>query len=354
MSDSVQPRRRSSAIRLRIAGGVAEFLGVGAAGVVRAGQADALRARDRTDVVEMVGDVADGRPGLLGGQRHQAQALGRAQLGERLVGEVGGVGAQGAGRGAGAQDRRLGDRDGAADGGRGGAREVGQHAEPVHLADHLLAEPGQPRLARPGRTGEGEHAQAQGVQHAQDADRVVERGCGGGPEDDGDPSAVAGVGDLPGGARETQPLGMAPGHRPDQVELFQGGADGPVTGEALRQMQRPEQRADVAAPHPGHIGVDGALAELQVVPGAGAAAPRAARCSRRRRGARRGWRARGREGVASGSDRGDRSSAVRGRRRGARRAPAGLRAVGPAVEFPDLGCGVQFVLQIGHGGLRTS
>ena len=46
---------------VRIAGGVAEFLGVRGAGVVGAGQADAVRARDLAHMVEVVGDVPDGR-----------------------------------------------------------------------------------------------------------------------------------------------------------------------------------------------------------------------------------------------------------------------------------------------------
>lgn len=174
---------------------------------------------------------------------------------------------QGAGRRAGAHDRGAGERERPADGRLGGAGEVGEDADAVHLADHLLAEPAQPGLSRPGRSGEGEGLQAERVQGAQDAEGVADRRGSGGAEQHGYAAAVAGVGGLPRGVHEPQALGVGVDDRPDQVQLLQGGADGPLTRQALRKVQRPEQRADVALAHPRHIGVHPALAQFQVVPG---------------------------------------------------------------------------------------
>jgi hypothetical protein len=338
-------RAMSASFQPRVAGGVAEFLRVGGSGVVRAGQADALRARDRAHVVEVVGDVAHGRAGLLGGQRHHAQAPGRAELGEQVVGEVGRVGAQRAGGGPAAQRGRLGDGEGAAGGLLAGAGEVGDHAEPVHLADGLLAEPGEPLLARPGDAAEREDAQAEEVQGAQYGEGVAEGGGSGGAEQHGGASAVAGVGDIPGAVRQAQALGVGAGDGLHEVELLDGGRDGAVAAAAVGQVQRPEQGTDVAAPKPGDVGVDAALAEFQVVPVQVAQRPR-------------------QSAVAVGDGVGGEQGAgapqgglavlvvsVGGRRGGFGRVRLGGERLR---ELTELAGGVQVVLEICHGGLRTS
>ena len=105
------------------------------------------------------------------------------------------------------------------------------------------------------------------MQGAQDAERVAERARSGGAEHDGDAAAVVGVGDLRRGVGHAQALGVGLDHRLHQVELLQGRADGTVPGEPLGQVQRPEQGAHMPFPHPRHIRVHGALAQLQVEPG---------------------------------------------------------------------------------------
>ncbi|CAM5487915.1 hypothetical protein SVIOM342S_05904 [Streptomyces violaceorubidus] len=326
-----------------VAGGVAELQGVGGTGVVGAGQTHAPRPGHRADVVEVVGDVPDGRAGLLGGQRHHAQAARRAQLHQQVVGEVGGVRAQRAGRGAGAQRRGLGHREGTADGLRGGAGEVGDHSEAVHLPDDLLAEPGQPRLARPAHPGQRQGAQAEGVQGAQDAEAVAEGGGARGTGQHGDPAAVAGVDGLPRVVGQAQALRVGPHDRLDQVELLQRGTDRPVPVEGLGQVQRPQQRAHVPRAQPRHVGVDCALAQLQVVPGQVLERPRQAVAA---------------VGDGVGGQHGERAAqglvvGVGHGRVGLRR--KGLRGErhGQVVEPTGLGTGVQVVLEVCHDGLRT-
>ncbi len=286
-----------------------------------------------------------------------------AQLGEQVVGEVGRVRAQRAGGGAGEDDRRLGEGETAAGGGVGGTGEVGQDAEAVHLADHLLAEPGQPRLTRPGGPGEREQPQSEGVQGAQDAEGVADRGGHRGSGDHGGTAAVAGVGELPGVVREPQPLGVGADHRTDQVELFEGGADGPLAGEGIGQVQRPELGADVARAQPGQIGAEGALAEFEVVPGQAPQHPGQPVVAV-------GHGMDGEEGpgplqrtALPGALLGARLGAFPGAflsafpaapgvLRGAGRGP--FRAGQGCVEPAQSGGRVQLVLQVGHGGLPVS
>ena len=79
--------------------------------------------------------------------------------------------------------------------------QVDQHAEPVHLAHDLLAEPGKP--ARPRLVGRGVRPRhvvvvgkrhipdAERVQHAQRAERAVDRVAAFRAEQRGDPPAAA-------------------------------------------------------------------------------------------------------------------------------------------------------------------
>ncbi len=139
---------------------------------------------------------------------------------------------------------------------------------------------------------------------------------------------------------------MCRDHRAHQVELFQGGGDGPVRGQPLGQVQGAEQRADMALPQPRHIGVDSALSQLQVVPGQVAQRPGQSAVAV-------GDGVRDEQGVGALQGLGVRVGGVRivGERSGR----PGREGVGQRqlVERVDLGRGMQVVLEICHGGLRT-
>jgi hypothetical protein len=133
---------------------------------------------------------------------------------------------------------------------------------------------------------------------------------------------------------------MGPDDGLHQVQLLQRRAYGPVAADALGQVQRPEQRADMPLPQPRHIGVDGTLAELQVEPRQMPQRPRQSAVPV-------GDGMRGEDGV--------RPLQGLGVRIGDRRVRLRIdERVGQVVEPGDLAGGVQFVLEVCHGGLRTS
>ena len=162
---------------------------------------------------------------------------------------------------------------------------------------------------------------------------------------------------------EPQPLRVGAHHRTDQVELFQGGAHGPVAVEGLGQVQRPELGADVARAQPGQIGAEGALAEFEVVPGQVPQHPRQPVVAVGHRvggeegtGPLQGVPLPGAVGLLAGQVPGripgripDR---VPGVLREAGRAPS--RAGQRLAEAAETGGAVQLVLQVGHGGLPVS
>lgn len=231
------------------------------------------------------------------------------------------------------------------------------------------------------------------MQGAQDGEGVADRRGSGGAQQDGNPTAVAGVGGLAGAVREPQALGVGVDDRPDQVQLLQRGSHGPLAREALREVQRPEQRADVPLAHARHIGVHAALAQLQVVAGQLTQHPRQSAVAvgdgvrdeegvrlgqlRGRRGGRGCGGSGHHDGFSVGGPGDVRSTAAdvgramgadvvrlavvgvavgaggyRLRHRGAPVAFArglGAGGVGGRVEFAGLPRGLQFVLQICHG-----
>ena len=104
------------------------------------------------------------------------------------------------GRGVGEDHRGRRDRQGIAHRGRRDVGQIDQHAEPVHLADDLTAELGQPAVPRlvGGRVGpvgvlvvgEGQVADPEPVERSQRAEGVVDAVAALGPEQAGDPAAL--------------------------------------------------------------------------------------------------------------------------------------------------------------------
>lgn len=147
-----------------------------------------------------------------------------------------------------------------------------------------------------------------------------------------------------GGVRQAQALGVGADHRVDQIQLLQGGAHRPVPVEALGQVQRPEQRADMPLPQPRHIGVHRTLPQLQVEPRQMPQRPRQPAVAVRDR-------VRGEDGVRALQRGGGRVGDGVVRFRGVRREdPGGEGLVDQVVELADLGRRVQLVLEVGHGG----
>lgn len=114
------------------------------------------------------------------------------------------------------------------------------------------------------------------MQGAKDAQGVTEGGSARGAEQHGDPAAVAGVDDLPGGAGGPQPRVVGGDDPLRQVQLLQGRGERPAAVVAVGQVQRPEHGADLPLAQPRQVRVDGALPEVEVVPGQSAQRPRQA------------------------------------------------------------------------------
>jgi hypothetical protein len=143
--------------------------------------------------------------------------------------------------------------------------QVDQHAEPVHLAHDLAPERAQPtgrgdvgRRVGPGHVDvvrQGQVADAEPVQHPEDAQRVRDGVAALGAEQRGDPAAGEGGQHVVGAECELQVVRVAADHPVDEVDLLQRGGHRGVTLQRAGDVDRPELAADPAAPQPRQVGV---------------------------------------------------------------------------------------------------
>jgi small ligand-binding sensory domain FIST len=198
-------------------------------------------------------------------ERDHADAAVPGQPGQHLVGHIPRVVADRAGAGMREDHRGRGDVQGVAHRGRRGVRQVDQHADPLHLADHVAAEVGQPAGRRlvGGRVGpadvrvvgERHIPHAQRVQHPQRAERARDRVAALGAEQRGDPAGREDPLHVGGGQRELQRPGIAGDHRAGQVDLLEHRGDRLVAGQRGGDIDRPELAADPAGRQPRQVGV---------------------------------------------------------------------------------------------------
>jgi len=150
-------------------------------------------------------------------------------------------------------------------GGRRHVRQVDQHADPLHLADHRPAEVGQPARVHlvGGRigpadvavVGQGHVPDPECVQHPEHAEGSGDGVPALGAEEGGDPAGRGDPLDVRGGQGDLQRLRVARDDRARQVDLLEHGGDSRVPGEGGGHEHRPELRAHPAGREPGQIGV---------------------------------------------------------------------------------------------------
>ncbi len=153
-------------------------------------------------------------------------------------------------------------------------RQVDQHADPLHLADHVPAEPAQPaglRLvgsrigpADVGVVGQGHVPHAERVEHPQHAERPGDRVAALGAEQRGDPAGGEDLLHVVRGQREPERSRVTRDHPAGQVDLLEHGRDRPVTGQRDRHVDGPELRAHPAGREPGQVGVQAVGRRVQV------------------------------------------------------------------------------------------
>ncbi len=227
-------------------------------------------ARLQVPVTDALGDEARD-------ERHHAQAAVVPQALEHVVGHVAGVVAQGAGRGVGEHRRRLRDVEGVAHRVCRDVREVDEHAQPVHLPDHLVPERGQAAelglvggRVRPRHVvvvGQREVADAEGVEHPQRPERGVDAVPALGAQQRGDPALGPGTVDAGDRGRESEVTGIPRGHAVHGIHLLQRGRDGREPLQMGRHEDRPELGAHAALAQSRKVGV-GRLAtrDVELVP----------------------------------------------------------------------------------------
>ncbi len=144
-------------------------------------------------------------------------------------------------------------------------RQVDQHAQALHLADHVSAEIGQTagRRGIRGRVGPADvHVVGQGhvphaelVQHAQRAERGGDAMAAFGAEQRGHPAGGEDPLHVGGGQRELQGRRIGRDHPAGQVDLLEHRGDGGVPRDRGRHEDRPELGAHPARREPGQVGV---------------------------------------------------------------------------------------------------
>ncbi|GIE27016.1 hypothetical protein Ait01nite_000610 [Actinoplanes italicus] len=136
-------------------------------------------------------------------------------------------------------------------------RQVDEHADPVHLSDHLAAEVVEP--AEPGcvggavgprdvlLVGQGQIPDAQLTEHPQDRQGVADAVAALGTEQPGDPSRPERGLHAVSRRHELEPAGVAAVQRVHQVDLLQG----PDHGSRRRQVAGHVDRPELGAHPPG-------------------------------------------------------------------------------------------------------
>ena len=201
------------------------------------------------------------------GHHHHPAVLG--QQAEDVVRHVARMVVQGAGRGVGEDHRRR--RDGDRLPHRLGrhVREVDQHAEPVHLAHHLLAEAGETAvLGRVGRRvgpvgvlgmGERHVTRARHVELAQGGERVVDRMPPLHADQRGDAPGLVDAHHVVRRERQLEGVGIALGQPVDVVDLLHHRLDGVRPLDLDRDVDRPELAAEPPLTQARDVGVHGRI-----------------------------------------------------------------------------------------------
>ena len=200
-------------------------------------------------------------------ERHHHHAAGPAHLLEDVVGHVAGDVGDGAGRGVREQHRRIAHLDRLPHRVGRDVAEVDQHAEPVHLAHHVLAEVGEAavrmrtrRRIGPGRVvvvGERHVAGAQPRQDAQDRERARDAVAA----LDADHRRHLARGrdplDVVGGARRFEPVRVATAQGGQRIDLLERLRHRFGLGQARRHVDRPELPTHPAGGDPRQVGLQG-------------------------------------------------------------------------------------------------
>ena len=161
-------------------------------------------------------------------------------------------------------DRCPGDADGVGHGVFGHVAEVHEHAQPVHLAHHLLAERRQPTQHRlvGGRVGPGDvlavrerHVtRAQRVHHAQRRQRRVDRVAAFHADHRADLAGLEGALHVVGRTGQHECVGVFRDHAVDDVDLFERRAHRLFALHRRRHIDRPELPADATRTQARDIG----------------------------------------------------------------------------------------------------
>ena len=155
-------------------------------------------------------------------------------------------------------------------------REIHQHAQPVHLPHHLLAELGQPvvlgivgRRIAPLRVlavGEGHVESPEVVGRPQDRERVLDRVTALHADERGDPARAMDADDVVGGVGDLQVRGIGGHETFDEVDLLDHGAGitGAAAADGNRDVDGPELRAHPALAKPRQIRLHGGIERREV------------------------------------------------------------------------------------------
>ena len=241
-----------------------------------------------------------------GHERHHADPAVAGQPGQHVVGYIARAVGDRLGAGVREDHRGLGHIQRIVHRGNRNMRQVYQHAEPLHLADHVPPELGQPaglRLvggrvgpAGVGVVGQRQVPDAERVEHPQHAERTGDGVAAFGAEQRGHPAGGEHPLHVVRGQREAERLGVARDQPPGHVDLLEHGGDRAIpvstgSGQPGRDVDGPELRPDpagrragagrCAGPRPARRGRSAPWSRL---PGRARARPRAGRCARRSAG----------------------------------------------------------------------
>ena len=142
--------------------------------------------------------------------------------------------------------------------------QVGEHAEAVHLADHVLAERRQAAVlgrvrGRVGPRGvlrvrQRHVARAEPREHPQRAERGIDGVAALHADERRDLPRREDPLHVVRSQREFEILGVTRHHAVDDVDLFERGGHRLLARQRRRHVHRPELRADAAPAHPGNVG----------------------------------------------------------------------------------------------------
>ena len=196
-------------------------------------------------------------------ERHHHHAVAARHGLEHVVGDVPRDVAEGARRRVREDHRGLAHLEGLAHRVGGRVTEVHQHAGPVQLADHLLAESceaavgrGACRGIRPRIVvvvGEREVAHPEPGEEAQGPEGASDRLTALDADHRSHPPRGGDALDIGGAARELHPLRIAPDQVQEGVDLLERGGDGLVPGQIRRHVDRPELPSNASGFQPHEV-----------------------------------------------------------------------------------------------------